>query len=544
MMVANPLADDAHGAALTSAAPTTRSAWAPLRHPAFRAMWIASLISNIGTWMQSTSAAWFMTSLSSSPIMVALMPTATSLPFFLIALPAGALADIVDRRRLLLVSQAWMLIAAALLGWLALQGLMTDWLLLWLTLALGIGAAVMAPAWQSFTPHLVPRPDLQAAVALGGVSMNVARAIGPALGGLMIATQGPGPVFLVNAASFVVVIVVLAFVPKPEMTSSLPPERVIGAMGAGVRFVRHARPLHAVLSRTAAFMVPGSALWALLPLVAKHHLDMTAVGYGLLLGCLGAGAVAGAWCLPYMRRRATADQVLAAASVGFAVSMAVLSMVRSVPVIAAAMVIGGTAWIAATSSLISAAQNAAPDWVRARVLAVALLVLQGSLAAGSAAWGVWAAHATTDTALLAAAAAMLVGMAITWRARLDALDALDLTPAVFWPSPELNIEIDCENVPVLVTLDYEVAAEHERDFIKVMREVGTLRRRDGAIQWGLYRDAARPTRFVETFLAPSWLEHLRQHERGTAADRLLRDRVEDFMVRERQPVSHLVEVDT
>ena len=234
---------------------------------------------------------------------------------------------------------------------------------------------------------------------------------------------------MVNAASFVVVLVVLAFVPKPEMTSSLPPERVIGAMGAGVRFVRNARPLHAVLARTAAFMVPGSALWALLPLVAKHHLDMTAVGYGLLLGCLGAGAVAGAWCLPYLRRRATADQVLAAASVGFAISMAVLSMVRIVPLIAAAMVIGGTAWIAATSSLISAAQNAAPDWVRARVLAVALLVLQGSLAAGSAAvCGRPHGHRT-------AAAAHVGRHGDHLRAFMPSTLT---TPAVFWPSPELN----------------------------------------------------------------------------------------------------------
>lgn len=519
------------------------SAWAPLRHPTFRAMWTASLVSNVGTWMQSTSAAWFMTSLSASPIMVALMPTATSLPFFLFALPAGALADIVDRRRVLMLAQIWMLLAAAGLAALTQAGATTDWSLLGFTLALGIGAAFMAPAWQSFTPYLVPSAALPAAVALGGVSLNVARAIGPALGGLLYAAQGPAPVFMTNAASFLFVIAVLMFAPALPRASSLPPERVAGAMSAGIRFVRNSPPVVAVLVRTAAYMVPGSALWALLPLVARHDLSMTAVGYGLLLGCLGAGAIGGAWCLPTVRRRATADQVLAGSSIVFAASMALLGSVRVVPAIAAAMVAGGLAWIAATSTLMSAAQCAAPAWVRSRALAVVLLVLQGGLAAGSLLWGVLAARAGTNVALLTAAGAMMIGVAMAWRARLHPIAQLDLTPAVFWPSPELNIEIDRENVPVLVTLDYEVAPEHQAAFMVAMREVAAMRRRDGSIQWGLYRDAAKPTRFVETFLAPSWLEHLRQHERGTAADRVLRERIEPFVVRAREPVSHLIAVD-
>lgn len=542
--MAEPVADKTSASERRSLdASGVRSAWAPLRHSTFRAVWSASLVSNIGTWMQNTAAAWFMTSLSASPVMVALMPTATSLPFFLFTLPAGALADIVDRRRLLLVAQLWMLAAAALLGWLTLAGLVSDWTLLGLTFTLGIGAAVMAPAWQSYVPHLVARDDLPAAVALNGVSFNIARAIGPALGGVMIAMQGPGPVFLVNAASFLIVIAVLVVAPAVPRTSTLPPERVIGAISAGLRFVRHAHPFHAVLMRTAAFMLPGSALWALLPLVARHDLGLTAVGYGLLLGCLGGGAIGGAWCLPYIRRGASADRVLASASIGFGLAMALLGTLRSVPIVAGAMLIGGFSWIGATSTIMSGAQNAAPAWVRARALAVVLLVLQGGLAIGSVLWGVLAGRANTNLSLLAAAGAMVVGVLVTRRWRLHAIGDLDLTPAVFWPSPELNIEIDPENVPVLVVVEYEVAPEHEREFITAMQEVAATRRRDGAIEWGLYRDAAAPTRFVETFLAPSWLEHLRQHERGTVADRALRERVEPFVVRERQRVSHLIAVD-
>ncbi|MGH7790329.1 MAG: MFS transporter [Candidatus Binatia bacterium] len=517
-------------------------AWAPLRTAAFRTVWIASLVSNVGTWMQSASAAWFMTSLSSSPVMVALMPAATSLPFVLLALPAGALADIVDRRRLLIAAQLWMLIAAAALGGLTVAGRTTDWLLLGLTAALGIGAAMMAPAWQAFAPHLVPRQHLPAAVALGGVSLNVARAVGPALGGLLLAIQGPGPVFLVNAASFIVVIAALAMVRDTRRASTLPPERVVGAISAGVRYVRHARPLRSVLLRTAAFMLPGSGLWALLPLVARHDLGLSAVGYGLLLGCLGAGAIGAAWGLPTLRRALDGDQIVAGATVVFAAAMLVLGTAHVVPVVAVAMLIGGGAWIAATATLMGAAQGSVPAWVRARALAVVILVLQGGIALGSVLWGAVATRATTQSALLAGAAVMLASLAVTRGARLRDLGSLDLSP-VTWPDPELHVDIDPERVPVLIMVEYEVGADDANAFVATMREVSDLRRRDGATEWGLFRDAARPSRFVETFLAPSWLEHLRQHERSTEADRVLRDRIAPFVLRERQPVSHLIAVD-
>src|SRR3989442_1325656 len=333
------------------------SAWSPLAHPVFRALWLASCVSNVGTWMHDTSAAWLMTGLAPSPLMVSLMQTATSLPFFLLALPAGALADIVDRRRLLLVTQAWMLVAAAALGVCTVLGRTGPWLLLSLTFCMGLGNALNAPAWQATTPDLVPREELAGAVALGGISVNVARALGPALGGLLVAALGAGWVFLLNAASFLRVVLVLARWHREVSRSRLPPEDVPGAMRAGVRYVRHSAPFRAVLARTAAFVVPASALWALLPLFARRGLELSATGYGLLLGCLGAGAIVGAAFLPRVHERLTSDRLVLAGTAVFAAVSAVVALAR-VPLIAGGgLFIGGVAWMGAMSTLSGPAPN-------------------------------------------------------------------------------------------------------------------------------------------------------------------------------------------
>ena len=520
--------------------PSAASPWAPLRNPSFRAVWLASTVSNVGTWMQNTGAAWMMTSLSASPLMVALIQTATSLPFFLFALPAGALADIVDRRRLLWLTQAWMLIVALALGVLTLLGRIDAWMLLALTFALGVGGALTAPAWQAFVPDLVPRRNLSSAVALNGVSFNIARAIGPALGGIVVAAQGSASVFLINAASFVAVLVVLSRARIAGSRSSLPRERVVGAMRAGTRYVRHSRPYHAVLVRSAVFIMPASALWALLPLVARE-LSFTAVGYGLLLGCLGTGALGGAWLLPRLRARWTADQVVAWATVAFAAATALLGVVRIVPIVAAAMVAGGVAWMVGMSTLSIAAQNAAPAWVRARALAISLLVVQGGLAVGSLLWGAVAAKSGTGTALVTGGAALLASVAAGWRYRLHGLDELDLTPNPHWRAPVILGEVDVERTPVLVTVEYDVDPAKSASFTRALHELAATRRRDGAVYWGLYRDAEHPEHFVETFIVPSWLEHLRQHERITAADQRLERQVRD-LVRSPPTVTHLVGV--
>jgi MFS family permease/quinol monooxygenase YgiN len=519
------------GAVVQGAGPrlAARSPWRPLGQPVFRALWTASLASNVGTWMHDASAAWLMTTLVPSPLMVSLMQTATSLPFFLLALPAGALADIVDRRRLLIATQAWMLSTATALGVCTLWEHTGPWTLLGLTFAIGLGNALNAPAWQATTPELVPADELPAAVALGGVSVNVARAVGPALGGLLVAALGAGWVFLLNAASFLGVVAVLVrWRREVNVTSRLPPEDVPGAMRAGMRYVRHSAPFRAVLVRTAAFVVPASALWALLPLLARNALGLSAVGYGSLLGCLGAGAIAGAVGLPRIRARVSSDRLVVAATVAFAAVSLALPFAGSPLVAGLVLVAGGIAWMAAMSTLNVAAQNAVPAWVRARALAVGLLALQGGLALGGLLWGTVASRAGMPRALEAGAAVLVAAAAATKRFGLHGLSNLDLRPDPRWTLPQTACELAGDEGPVLVTLEYHVAPGDAPAFLEAARRLEPIRRRDGAIRWNVYRDTEDPARWVETFVVESWLEHLRQHERITASDRVVLDGARRF----------------
>lgn len=505
------------------------SPWVPLSQPVFRALWTASLASNVGTWMHDASAAWLMTSLAPQPLMVSLMQTATSLPFFLLALPAGALADIVDRRRQLIVTQVWMLCAAAALAVCTLLQLTGPWTLLALTFAIGLGSALNAPAWAATTPELVPGEQLPAAVALGSLSVNVARAVGPAFGGLLVAALGTGWVFLLNATSFLGVVVVLVrWRREPRAPSRLPPEDVPGAMRAGIRYVRHSVPFRAVLVRTAAFVVPASALWALLPLLARRNLGLSATGYGLLLGCLGAGAIVGALVMPRLRARVSSDRLVALATLAFAAASWTVGRAGSPLAAGLVLLAGGTAWVTAMSTLNVAAQNAVPAWVRARALAVGLLAVQGGLALGALLWGTVATHAGIPATLVGGAAALLAGAALTARFTLHGLSNLDLRPDPRWALPQTACALEGDEGPVLVTLEYDVDPTDAPAFLAAVRRLEPIRRRDGAIRWNVYRDTEEPRRWVETFVVESWLEHLRQHERMTAGDRLLLDGVRAF----------------
>jgi len=368
--------------------PTARaSIWHALSHRVFFWLWLAALVSNIGTWMQNVGAAWLMTSLSPSPLLVALIQTASSLPILLLALPAGALADIVDRRRLLILSQALMLAAAGSLSWLTILHLTNPILLLVLTFALGLGSALNAPAWQAMIPELVPRDDLTAAIALGGINYNAARAIGPALGGIVVAWAGAGATFALNAASFLAVIAVLyqwERVPRPSL---LPAERMLGAMRAGLRYVRHAPALRATLVRTAAFTLGGSAVWVVLPLVARFELGLQASGYGLLLACFGSGAIVAGACLPRLAQVVSRHALSGITSAVFAAAMLALSRTTGVAAACAVMAVSGAAWTMTMSMLNVAAQLSVPGWVQGRALSCYQIVLQGAMAGGSALWG-------------------------------------------------------------------------------------------------------------------------------------------------------------
>jgi MFS family permease len=517
------------------------SALGPLALPIFRALWIASFVSNLGTLMQGVAAAWLMTSLTTSATPVALLTTAGSLPLFLVGLPAGALADVIDRRRLILLTQLWMLVVAGMLAGFAALGWMTPWLLLALTFILGIGGALSAPAWQAVVPRLVPRSELAAAVALNSAGFNLARAIGPAIGGVIVAASGPAMVFLLNAVSFVGIIFVIYGWKPQEQDRPASGERVGSAVVAGLRYTRYSPPLRVVLLRTAAFIISASALWALLPVIATRGLGLSAGGYGVMLGSIGLGAVGGAGILPRLRARFSPDQIVAATSLVFAAGMCVLAYVQNLVVINLALLAVGVAWLTVTSSLNVAAQTTAPAWVQARALGVYLLVFQGGFAGGGALWGLVADGIGESRTLLAAAAALVAGVAATWRWRLPLGDEFDLSPSQHWPEPELAVAPAENDGPVLVTVEYRVAEADHAAFHEAMAQVQIIRLRDGANQWGLFHDLADPERFLETFLVSSWAEHLRQHERATVADRDVEERALAFQRPGSIPVvSHLI----
>ena len=391
--------------------------WSPLRRPVFRALWMATLISNIGTWMQSTAAAWLMASIAPDALMVSMVQTAVSLPIFLLALPAGALADTFDRRRLILFTQCWMLSSAALLGILTVMDWTTPWVLLLLTLLLGLGTALNAPAWQAMVPELVEPPQIPSAVALNSANFNIARSVGPALSGVVIGAAGFGAAFLINAATYVGVICVLLMWHSPRRPVNPQGRQVLGSIRDGFEFVVHSPVMRAVVSRTAAFTVGASSLMALLPLLAKRELGLDSVHYGLLVGSFGAGAVAGALALPAFRRRATVDSVVTVATILFAAVLSTLSIFRQFPVLCAVLILGGAAWLALLSNLNSTVQISVPSRIRGRALATYMLVFFGGMAGGSLLWGAVASHMGVQRTLVCSSAALLLGLLITFRFR-------------------------------------------------------------------------------------------------------------------------------
>ena len=518
------------------------SAWAPLRERAFALVWCAAVLSNIGTWMHDVAAAWLMTSLAPEPLMVALVQAATSLPIFMFALPAGALADLIDRRRLLLGLQLCAGALAAILALVVATGAITPALLLLFTFLLGCAAALGAPAWQAMTPDLVPKPLLAQAVALNGVGINIARAIGPALGGLVITALGVVWPFVFNALSFLAVITALwLWRREAKPASALPAERFLGAMRAGLRYAHSSPPLRATLVRSAGFFLFGSGLWALLPLIARGPMAGGPGLYGALLGGVGIGAVAGAVLLPPLKVQLGADRMVALGTASLALVMAALALFPVVPVALPACLLAGAGWIAVLSSLNVSAQMALPAWVRSRGLAVNLAVFFGAMTLGSILWGWLAGRLGIDRSLLIAAAGALVAIAVTWRFKLLGGAVIDHAPSAHWAAPVLAEAMAGAAGPVLVTVEYDVDPSDQAAFAAAIALLADERRRDGAFFWQLFRDAANPRRQVETFMLESWLDHLRQHERVTEADRRIQAQVDAYhRGRDRPKVTHLI----
>lgn len=510
------------------------SALAPLRNPAFRDRVLSSMLSNTGTWMQDTAATWLMTSLTTSALLVALMQTAASLPVLLLGLPAGALADILDRRKLLIFWQTWMLGAALLLSVFGVTGTLGPLSLLTLTFLLNVGSAMNNPAWQAIVPELVPRAQLSQAIALNSAVFNMARVVGPALGGGMLAAfatarGGAAAVFFVNSLSFVFVIAALyRWQRKAVRTSRLPAERFVGSLQAGIRYVRHAPELHAILIRTFLMTSCASAVWALLAVVARTELRNGALGYGVLNACLGVGAVVGAASLPRVRRRMSANAIVTAAGLAFAMTLTTLAFVHRVELVCVSLLLAGFAWTSTTSTFNIAVQVVVPPWVQARALGAYQMVFQGGLAIGSAVWGFVATHTSTTISLSAAATGLLIGLPLTrrFRVRHPELNLLPLSAAGRARSvPALPVEPKPEAGPVLISIAYDVDPDHAAEFAQAIDALKEIRLRDGALRWALFRDPADPSRYLETFLVDSWSEYLRQRERFTMEDLLVRERV-------------------
>jgi MFS family permease len=508
------------------------SGFAPLKIRLFRDRWIASTVSSIGTWMQDTAGTWLMTSLTTSPLLIALMQTAASLPVLLLGLLAGATADIFDRRKLLIFWQAWMLGSVSILAVLTFVGYVGPWTLLAFTFLLNIGSAMNNPAWQAIVPELVPRELIPDTVSLNAASNNLARAVGPALGGLMIAgfqrvLTGAGSVFALNAVSFAGVIWVLVNWNRiPLFKSALPSERIAGSIRSGLRYVRYAPDLQSSLVRAFVFTFFISAIWSLLAVVARHVLKQGPLGYGILNGSLGLGAVIAATTLHSIRQRFTADQILATATLYNVAVLLILAFVRSPYVIIVALIFSGAAWTSTMSTINVSVQLAVPAWVQARALGAYLTTFQGGMALGSIVWGYIAEHSSTPIALATAAGGLLITFPFARRFRILHGPLPDHTPhQAKKPAPQLAFDSVPTDGPVRISIEYRIPEENYAEFTQAIHQLRGVRLRDGAMRWGIYRDAVDPEHLNETFVMESWLDYLRSRERITAADEVIRARV-------------------
>lgn len=532
------------GTAAGTATAEPASAWSPFRYATFSVVWTATVVSNIGTWMYSAATGWLMTGLDADPVMVSLVQVAASLPMFLFAVPAGALADIIDKRRFLILIESVTTVVSAIFAAMVWLNMVTPLSLLLFTFLIGACGALSGPGWQSVVTLLVPKQVLSPAVAANSVGFNVSRAVGPALGGPITAGLGIAAPFWINAVSNLAVVGALLWWRSPQTGSrALPAERFMSAVRTGFRYTRNNPHLRATLFRSTSFFVFASTYWALLPLVAKNQIAGGPKLYGLLLGVIGAGAVGGALVMPPLKRRFGADGLVALGTLGTAAALALYGVAQVPATAMLASLVAGVSWIAVVATLNVSAQVALPEWVRARGLAMSVTVMFGAMTLGSALWGKVAAYAGLPMAHYLAAAGAVLAVPLTWRWKLQTGASLDLSPSLAWPPPLTVHEVEHDRGPVLVSVEYRIDPKNRHDFLAALRRLEHGRRRDGAFRWGIYQDASDEGRFVETFLVESWLEHLRQHERVTNADRIIQHAVNRFHESGIPKVTHLIAVD-
>ncbi len=513
------------------------AALAPLQRPVFRSLWLAWLAANLTMWMNDVAAAWLMTSLTTSPVMVALVQTASTLPVFLLGLPSGALADILDRRRYFAATQLWVAVNALVLAGLSLTGQLTAPVLLLLTFSNGIGLALRWPVFSAIVPQVVSKSELPSALALNGISMNLSRVVGPVLAGALLAAVSPAAVFVVNAALALVAFgLILGWNSEPR-TSALPGERFLGAMRVGLNYAMQSPRLKVVLLRIFLFFLQTTALMSLLPLVARGLHGGGAGTFTVMLSCVGVGAIVAALYFPWLRARFNRDQFVVVGTVSHAVLTSLIVLVPELWVALPAMVLMGMSWISVANSLSVAAQVALPDWVRARGMSIYQMSLMGGAAAGSLLWGQVASWTDVRTAVLAAAATGMVLLLATRRLTVEGGSDIDFTPAAVGAmAPEPAQAVHPEAGPVMVTLQYQIDPVRAAEFAAVMQRTRRARLRQGALSWGLFRDVAVPGRYIEYFVDENWLEHQRRLERFTAFDAELRGQRMAFHIGAAPPV--------
>ncbi|RDI60016.1 MFS transporter [Microvirga subterranea] len=499
------------------AASPSPGTFAPLHHSLFAVIWMATVLGNIGTFMRDVASSWLVTEISASPASVALIQTAGTLPIFLLAIPAGVLSDILDRRRFLVLIQIGLGTVSSLLAFLALTGSVTVEGLVLLTFLGGVGAALATPAWQAITPELVPRSDLKGAVALNSLGINIARSIGPALGGFLLAALGAAAVYGLDVLSYVVVTVALLWWRRePDADDGLR-ERFGGALRAGLRYARASRDLHRIIWRAVLFFAFASAVWALLPIVARQEIGGGPGFYGLMLGSVGAGAISGAVVLPRLRTRLGQDRLVLLMSLVTAGATTLLALTNSEIVAIAATFVLGIAWIAMLTTLNSTMQAILPNWIRGRGLAIYLTAFNGAMAAGSLGWGFLAQEIGTDATLILSGIGLVLVALVAHRAPLPGGEG-DLTPSLHWPEPAMAEPVAHDRGPVMVMVTYRVPQADRPTFLAALERLSEERWRDGAYAWGISENAADPEHVVEWFFVESWAEHLRQHKRVSKAD--------------------------
>jgi len=499
-------------------------ALAPFRNPAFLWLWLGVVLSSIGSWSQTVGAQWLFINDPNAATIISLVQTATALPMLLLALVGGVLSDAFDRRHLMLWVQVYFVVVALLLSLLTALKLMPPLLLLAFTFAIGVGNAIQLPTWQPLITELVPRSQIAAATRLDMVSVNVARAVGPAIAGLVIAAFGVPPVFAINAAcTMFLILAILAWRREPTVSTRVR-ERFLPALRAGGRYVRHEPVVRLILIRLAMFIAPGTAMWALLPLIAHNHLGLGADGYGILFAAVGLGAITAAFTMGRLKKRMSANTILSIVALAFAVAFALTMVVPGLLPALPLLYVMGYGWTATVSTLNAELQLYLPGWVRARAIAVYLMTFTGSQAIAAPIWGQIAQHVSLSAAVWVASGVLVVVGLVGFAWHFPESEQLDRAPLSYWSETELIDEPDPDAGPIQVVVEYEVPRDRQEEWLGAMTDMRRSRLRSGAFRWELYRVGELSDTFMEIFAVPSWAEHQSQHDiRLTAQDQAIEE---------------------